>query len=137
MIKRIIYSIIAIWTFALWMHTTTEATDSPQWFSAGNWREIWVVGVWSQDATWQEPRALTIIRTTINRVLSILWVIALILCLYWWFQMLTAAWDDGKVKTWTKILKNAAIWLVVIWLSRILVRFIFWLILEMNRRSWW
>lgn len=136
MLKKILYTIVAtIWIWISFWITTQQANAQSFW--AWDWRDIWVVGVWANDDTpWTEPRALTIIRVTINWVLSILWVIALILCLYWWFLMLTAAGDDNKVKTWTKILKNAAIWLVIIWLSWIIVRFVFWLILEMNSRAW-
>lgn len=97
------------------------------------------VGFWDNTSVWwyQVPGAaqwtfsdnddtlLNVIKKAINWVLWILSLIALILCLWWGFQMLTAAWDDNKVKTWTKILKQAAIWLAVIWLSWLLVSFIF------------
>ena len=131
MIKKIIYSILAISTFAIWTCLPVNA-DTPE-FWAWNWRDIWVV--WTNetpDTPDQEPKAFRIIRKTINRVLSLLWVIALIFCLIWWFKILTAAGDDAKVKTWWKILKNAAIWLVVIWLSWIMVRFVFRLITSMG-----
>ena len=80
---------------------------------------------------------IDIIKRVINRVLWLLSLVALILCLRWWFQMLTAAGDDGKVKTWTKILKNAAIWLVVIWLSWLLVSLIFRIIGKFAGPNWW
>ena len=125
MIKKIIYTIAVIaWLWAALQIWFADNTTQNQ-FWAWDWREIWVVGVWTNDDGATEPKAFTIIRKTINRVLSLLWVIALVFCLIWWFKMLTAAWDDAKVKTWWKILKNAAIWLVVIWLSWIIVRLVF------------
>lgn len=100
-------------------------TFAQSWFwdnSAVGWYQVpWTASV-SQD---NGDRLIDIIKNVINRVLGLLSLIALILCLRWWFQMLTAAWDDGKVKTWTKILKNAAIWLVIIWLSWLFVSLVF------------
>ena len=128
MIKRI----IKWWVFSLiiWLATTSmlwvSNADNNFWSSWSvytNW--YWVIWAWQNDNTWSEARIITTIRNAINRVLWILWLIALILCLWWWFQMLTAAWDDGKVKTWTKILKNAAIWLIVIGISWLVVTFVF------------
>ena len=127
--------------FILWIITTAIflwwniilADDTGQWFSAA-W--LWYIDgyavVWTQnnqiDAVWNEPRIIKTVRNAINWVLWILWLIALILCLWWWFQMLTAAGDDSKVKSWTKVLKHAAIGLAVIWLSWLVVTFIFYLI---------
>lgn len=42
--------------------------------------------------------------------------------------MVTATWDDGKYKEGFKILKQAAMWLFFIWLSRLIVSMIFWII---------
>ena len=108
------------------------------WFSTDGWWYVqnWIDVIWTDWTNYVDqpnsgqPRAIKTVRTAINRVLGILWLIALILCLWWGFQMLIAAGDDAKVKTWTKVLKHAAIWLAVIWLSWILVSFIFWLINE-------
>ena len=124
--KKIIFW-IALFSiiFSQWL---VMASNTWVWFSA-NW--LWyvndyeIIWAWNVDAVWNEARIITTIRNAINRVLWILWLIALILCLWWWFQMLTAAWDDGKVKTWTKILKNAAIWLIVIGISWLVVTFVF------------
>lgn len=125
--------LLCFWITMLLWYNHTRATDEGQGFSAAwLWYIDWVDVLWTDnnqvDATWQEPRLIKTVKTTINRVLWILWLIALILCLYWWFQMLTAAGDESKVKSWTKVLKHAAIWLVVIWLSRLFVSFIFRLI---------
>lgn len=86
--------------------------------------------VWTNsgsNTSW-DNRLIDTVKTAVNRVLWMLSLIALILCIRGWFQMLTAAWDDWKVKTWKKILTHAAIWLAVIWLSWLFVTFIFYLI---------
>lgn len=68
------------------------------------------------------------IKTFINRVIALLGLIALVVLLYGWFQMVTAAGDDAKYKKWFKILQQAAMWLVFIGLSWLFVSVIFWLV---------
>lgn len=123
--------ILRVWivTIISWLTQQVYADNtSPDisWFWDNDmvrWYEV----PWAGQGTFSDNNddLLTIIKKVINWILGILSLIALILCLWWWFQMLTAAGDDNKVKTWTKILKQAAIWLVVIWLSWLLVSFIF------------
>ncbi|MDR2190585.1 MAG: hypothetical protein LBP53_05355 [Candidatus Peribacteria bacterium] len=67
-------------------------------------------------------------KNAINWALSILGLIALVLCLYAGFLITTAAGDDGKVKKGTGIIKNAAIGLAVIALSALIVNLIFYVI---------
>jgi hypothetical protein len=54
--------------------------------------------------------------------------IALIICLWGGFQMVTAAGDDGKYKKGMTILKQAAIGLVIIGVAWMFVSVIFWVI---------
>lgn len=93
------------------------------WLNAHVW---WVNTIWTSNTQeGGDARIIDTIRNAINWILWMLSLIALVLCLRWGFQMLTAAWDESKVKTWTKVLKHAAIWLAIIWLSWLLVSFIF------------
>lgn len=87
-----------------------------------------ITSQWSQDL-------IEVIRKFINRILTLLATIALVICLWWGFQMLTAAWDENKYKKWFTILKQAWIWLIIIGLSRIIVRLIFWLITMVSSGS--
>jgi hypothetical protein len=87
---------------------------------------IWISVIWTNED--QNGSLIDVIKRAVNRVLWMLSLIALILCLWWGFQMITAGWKDDKVKAWAKVLKNAAIWLAVIWLSWFIVSIIFWLI---------
>ena len=113
------------------------AYTTAQWWFSDNSLVSWYKVPWVPWGWWTESnndsRLLDVIQTAVNRVLGMLSLIALILCLRWGFQMLTAAGDDNKVKTWTKILKNAALWLAIIWLSWLLVSFIFRII---NKTTW-
>ena len=100
------------WINEFWQNTTTAVG--------------WVKTIWTNEtSTSWSATLLDTIQRAINRVLWMLSFVALILCIRWGFQMLTAAWDDWKVKSGTKILKNAAIWLAVIWLSWLVVSFVF------------
>ena len=76
----------------------------------------------------QNWRLIDVIKNAINWILWMLSLIALVLCLWWWFQIVTAAWDEWKQKKWLSVLKHAAIWLVIIWLSWFVVTIIFWLL---------
>ena len=118
--KSIITSIIFMATWMLWISITYAQfwnNDLVTWYQ--------VPWAWQWTFSDNESTLLDVIQTTVNRVLWMLSLIALLLCLRWWFQMLTAGSDDWKVKSWTKILKNAALWLGIIWLSWLFVSFVF------------
>jgi hypothetical protein len=55
-------------------------------------------------------------------------LIALIICLWGGFQMVTAAGDDGKYKKGMTILKQAAIGLIIIGVAWLFVSVIFWVV---------
>jgi len=90
------------------------------------WSAWWVWISWA--GTSQNDKLITSVKVFINRVLGILALITLVILLRWGFQMVTAAWDDGKYKEWMKILKQAWFGLAFIWLSRLIVSMIFRLI---------
>lgn len=68
------------------------------------------------------------IKSFINYVIGFLGFIALVILLYGGFQMVTAAGDEGKYKEGFKILRQAAIGLVFIWVAALMVQLIFWII---------
>jgi len=68
---------------------------------------------------------INVIKVFINWMLGMLALIALVVLLWWGFQMVTAAGSDEKYKKWFKILQQAAIGLVFIWVSRLVVSVIF------------
>ena len=126
--KKVLFS---LWAIGLvWAGTYWIVNAQWQWFWTQNpeWTvgEIWVIWDWSD---WTGSTALiTTIKTFVNRILWMLSLIALVICLWGWFQMLTASWDENKYKKWFTILKQAGLWLAVVWLSRLFVSLIFWLI---------
>ena len=80
--------------------------------------------------TQEEAEELTLnyVHRLINWALWMLAFVALIVVLYGWFQMVTAAGDDAKFKSGKAALKKAAIWILWIGLSWLFVSFIFWFV---------
>ncbi len=75
--------------------------------------------------TAQGSKLIDVIKSFINWMLGMLALIALVILLRGGFQMVTAAGDDAKYKKGFKILQQAAIGLVFIWVSRLVVSVIF------------
>lgn len=73
----------------------------------------------------QQGKLIDVIKSFINWMLGILALIALVILLRGGFQMVTAAGDDAKYKKGFKILQQAAIGLVFIGVSRLVVSVIF------------
>ena len=71
---------------------------------------------------------LDTIKNAINWILGILATIALIVCLYGGFLMVTAAGDEKKYQKWLTVLKYAAVGLAIIGLSWLIVSIIFWFV---------
>jgi len=79
--------------------------------------------IWKQKLTWSA--LITTIKNAVNWLLGILATIALVICLYGWFLMVTSAGDEKKYGEWLKVLKYAAIGLAIIWLSWMIVSVVF------------
>ncbi|MDR3169512.1 MAG: pilin [Candidatus Peribacteria bacterium] len=75
---------------------------------------------------------LDTVKNFINRMLGMLATIALVICLWAGFQMVTAAGDDGKYKKGMTILKQAGMGLVIIGLAWSIVSVVFWLVSAMQ-----
>lgn len=114
----------AISLFALWAITNAQTTV-PGWFD--NQDTSYNPNV-PNSATLTGDSLLDGVKNFINWMLGILALIALIMLIFWGFQMVTAAGDDGKYKKWFKILQQAGIGLAFIWLSWLVISLIFRLI---------
>ncbi|MEI7558637.1 MAG: hypothetical protein WCJ45_07790 [bacterium] len=75
---------------------------------------------------------ITVIKNFINRMLGMLSLIALVILLRGGFQMVTAAGDEAKYKKGFKLLSQAAVGLVFIAVSRLVVSVIFRLLGEIG-----
>lgn len=84
----------------------------------------------SKDLRQEDPNGwvnglLATVKNTINRVLGLLALIALIILIYQGVMMLVYARDSKKIEEWYTTVKNVAIALVFIWVSWLIVSFIF------------
>jgi len=88
------------------------------------------------DASQKGSDLLTSIKNTIKWILGILATVAVVICLYAGFIMMTSAGDENKYKNGMKILKYAAIWLAIILLSWLIVSIVFWFV-NINAKWGW
>lgn len=75
----------------------------------------------------QDDKFLKVVKGAVNRVLGILGLIALLFLMYGGFEMVTAAGDDKKYSAGAKVLKAAAIGIVMIGMARFIASGLFWL----------
>ena len=107
-------------TFAQFGASNTDASAMKLAWSSLDWKTFW---------------AMNLVKGFINWVLWLLSLIALWMALFGWFKMVTAAGDDGKYKEWFKVLKQAAIWLIIVGLSWIIISSIFFFITKASATS--
>lgn len=96
----------------------------------------WWAAWWKSEATfWTDKRQIVTgqiedrtldqsIQFYVNYLMTFLYLIAVLYALWGWFLILTAAWDEKKVKKWKTILIQWAIWLLVIWLSWTIIKWV-------------
>lgn len=99
-----------------------------QFWGVGGVSDIQGIGGTSTAAVGWSNQIITAIKLVINWALWMLALIALVVLLLGGFQMVTAAGDDGKYKKGFKILQQAAVGLVFIGVSRLMISLIFWLL---------
>jgi len=130
MLKKLLLSLWvagALWLWTLWLVSAQGTVDFEQGsFDTSTSTTPWVATLWTDQDQWWN--LINVIKRFINWVLGILSLIVLVICLRGWFQMVTASWDEEKYKKWFKILKQAWLWLVVIWLSWFIVTIVFWIL---------
>lgn len=117
------------WTAAVLPNYANADVVEQPWATGGSgqWDNPTWTDMWRDKAqTWSE--LLTTVKRTINWLLWILATIAVAICLYAWFMMVTSAGDEKKYQKWLTVLKYAAIGLAIVWLSWLIVSAIFWFI---------
>lgn len=113
----IVTALIAFGSFVL------PASSFAAWFDDQRGSTVWVA--WADTGgTWSEW-FIDFVETAVNWILWLLALITIIILIWGWFQMITAAWDDGKYKKWFTIVKQAVIWLILIWASALIVNLVF------------
>lgn len=87
----------------------------------------WLGLAWANEGG-KSDSFVTVVKGAINWMLGILALIALIILLWGWFQMVTSAGDEEKYTSGFTILKHAATGLILIGIAWFIVSIIFWLV---------
>lgn len=94
---------------------------------------VWAMNFWTDKVStwvkWTNNTADIAVQNLISTLATFLTILAVIYALYGWFNILTAGWEEDKVKKWKTILIQALIWLVVIWLAYSIVSWLITLVL--------
>ena len=134
--------IISLWVMVLWLSTihaitlADSSSDCNRFWGKCGVEDIWVI------RTNEDPNSglLDTIKNAINWILWILATVALCICMYWGFKMLTSGWDTKWYNAGWTVLKNAAIWLAIILLSWMIVSVVFRFVGTLswwNQTQWW
>ena len=115
-IKNTAYSAVAL-SSVLYSYTNTSAEGSADLFNKQGAERLSATGE-TTGSVWN---------TVVSIMQYLLWFLALIavvFVIYGWFQILTAGWDEDRVKKWKTTLINALIGVFVIWISWALVSWV-------------
>lgn len=74
-------------------------------------------GGWVNDSLRTSWTADNVVQVWLGNLLTFLYLVAVLLGIWWGFNILTASWDEEKVKKWKTILLQALGWIVVIFLA--------------------
>lgn len=127
--KKLLLTLWIIWAIILWNSFAIAGNG----FQLSNEYVSWIDVPRTDETDNSNPQALYIAVKVINRVLSLTSVVAIVMFLIWGFKVILSNGDETKAKGWYKILKNATIWIVIIWLTRAIIRLIFRFV---DRATW-
>lgn len=117
-----VLSFLVFWMLSMWGLVTFAQNPAGAFGSADETAGIAGIAWVGAQKEWA---LITVIKTFISWTLGMLALVALVVLLWGGFQMVTAAGDDAKYKKGFKILQQAAIGLIFIWLSWLMVSVIF------------
>lgn len=106
-----------IWFSSLALLSVTQESFAAIGFEGSGW----TIDAW---AKWSEKTIDVVIKQWVNFALWFMALAAVIYFIYWWYMILTAGWDDGKVKKGKTILTNAWLWLIVVFIAYSVVSFL-------------
>lgn len=83
-----------------------------------------IMVTWPTQIQWDESTLFQTIQT-INKYLRFsIWVVCMGVLIFWWIKLITAQWDQAKMKQANKLLMWALIWILIAILSYALVRIV-------------
>ncbi len=92
----------------------------------------WIEQVKNSWVDWlvTEGKASEYIQWITVYILGFLSLIAVIIIIYAWFNLLTSAWDEEKSKKSKTIIIFTIIWLVIIYLAWPITKFVIWILTQ-------
>ncbi len=88
---------------------------------ASAWTADWDLWTGKVNPIWEQGELDQAVQRYITNFMVFLSLIAVIYALWGWFNILTAGWDEEKVKKWKTVIIQAAAWLLVIWIARSII----------------
>ncbi len=70
------------------------------------------------------------IQDVVKYLLTFITIIAVFYIIYAWFKVLTSAWNDDDVKKSKTTIISVFIWILIIWLSYTIVKWIIWVVVN-------
>ena len=128
-----IFTLAGVAVLPNYANAQDDQDQNKLWFTTTDARWRWSqetkynVDVAGSDAL-QKDSLIKTIQTAINWVLGLLSLVALVLCLWGGFQMMTSGGDQKKYESGLNVLKWAAIGLAIIAASWLIVSLIFYVI---------
>ena len=113
---------ISYWAMWLWLSSLATLTTLAQWWASET--TFWVNKATTTSQNLENRSLPEAVQFYVNFLMTFLYLIAVMYALWGWFQILTAGWDDEKVKKWKTILIQWAMWLLVIWLAWTIVKWV-------------
>ena len=101
---------------------------------ASGWIDFWGDNV-SDWLKWWNGDLISTIQNMVWYLIWLLYLIALIINLYWGFSILTAGWDEEKVKKWRSTILRWVIGLIIIFLASTLVNWVI-TVMSSDKISW-
>lgn len=143
--KKILFGAL-LWMFAVaWVAVLPNVASATggvnteadfEWLFAGN--QDWKLST-DNKLSWESSAGgtgLVAVRRAINLCLSLLSTIAVVICMYGGFLMVTAAGDEKKYQKGLTVLKYAGMGLLIIALSWIIVSIVFWFVNTAAGGTW-
>ena len=111
---------------SLFNNTTNEI---PYCNDAGEcWIIEWVDSIQNINAIETTRTASQYIQDVIRFILWFLALIATIIIIYAWFNMLTSVWEEDKAKKSKQMIVYAILWLILIYFAWPLIDFVVWIL---------
>lgn len=104
---------------------SNEKAEIPYCNDSGEcWIKEWIDAVKNINWVETERTASVYVQDVVKYALTFITIIAVILVIYAWFNILTSAGDDEKTNNSKKIIIYAVLWILIIYLARPIINFV-------------